>query len=472
VTRRLLLSYLIVAAIVLLVLEVPLAIFYQQRETQRLSAGAERDAAQLASLYEEALERQTALRPATAARYAARTGARVVVADAAGRSLIDTAGAVHRDFSTRPEVKVALSGHIATGTRHSATLRTDLLYVAVPVASGGRVLGVVRLTTDTHVVAALVHRFWLGLAAIAAVVLAAVAAIGWAIARSVNRPLHALHLTADRFATGDLATAAADPDAPPEIAALGETMNTMARRLDTLLREHRAFVADASHQLRTPLTALRLRLENVQSDIEALSRDAPGARAAEPGAAAAPGGAAIEELDAAIGETDRLSGLVNDLLRLARAERPAAAQTADLAELARDRADTWSAVAEAAGVSLRFAAPGGPLVVRAVPTGIEQIADNLIDNAVAASPPGSHVVVSVARGAGVRSLTVADEGPGLDDDAKARALERFWRQDHSTPGSGLGLPIARALAEASGGSLALHDAEGGGLAVTVSLPAA
>jgi signal transduction histidine kinase len=450
-TRRLLLTYLTVAAIALLVLEVPLALFYQRHETDRLSVGVERDATTLAGLYEDSLEHGVALDPSIATRYAARTQARVVIVDAAGLSLIDTSGPVHRDFSTRPEMQAALGGRINTGTRHSDTLRTDLLYVAVPIASGGHVRGVVRLTMDTRAVSALVHRFYLGLFGVAAVVLAAIAGIGWTIARSVSRPLRRLHGAAARFATGDLSPAEADPDAPKEIAALGSTMNIMARRLDHLLTEHRAFVADASHQLRTPLTALRLRLENLQSD--RTDCDNTG------------------DLGAAIEETDRLSVLVGDLLKLARAEETATLTTVDLVQLARDRVDTWSAFAESADVTLDLAAPDRPVPVRAVTTGVEQILDNLIDNAIAASPAGGRVRVSVLAGRGEHSLTIADEGPGLSDELKERALERFWRQDHTRPGTGLGLPIARALAEASGGSLALQDGPAGGLVVGVTLPA-
>jgi signal transduction histidine kinase len=451
VTRRLLLTYLTVAAIALLVLEVPLALFYQRHETDRLSVGVERDATTLAGLYEDALERGAVLNPTIASSYAARTRARVVIVDTTGRSLVDTSGPIHRDFSTRPEIGIALDGRVDTGTRHSDTLRTDLLFVAVPIASGGHVRGAVRLTMDTGAVSALVHRFWLGLGGVAAVVLAAIAGIGWTIARSVNRPLRRLHGAAARFATGDLSPAEPDPDAPKEIAALGSTMNTMARRLDHLLTEHRAFVADASHQLRTPLTALRLRLENLQSD--RTDCDNTG------------------DLGAAIEETDRLSVLVGDLLKLARAEETATLETVDLVTLARDRVDTWSAFAEGADVTLDLSAPKGPVFVSAVTSGVEQMLDNLIDNAIAASPARSHVRVSVARGAGEHSFTIADEGPGLGDELKERALERFWRLDHSKPGTGLGLPIARALAEGSGGSLALHDGASGGLIVTVALPA-
>jgi hypothetical protein len=120
-TRRLLVTYLTVAAIALLVLEVPLAVFYQRHETDRLSAGVERDATTLAGLYEDSLERGVALDPTVAKRYAARTQARVVIVDAAGLSLIDTSGPVHREFSTRPEVQAALGGLVDTGTRHSDT---------------------------------------------------------------------------------------------------------------------------------------------------------------------------------------------------------------------------------------------------------------------------------------------------------------------------------------------------------------
>ena len=110
-------------------------------------------------------------------------------------------------------------------------------------------------------------------------------------------------------------------------------------------------------------------------------------------------------------------------------------------------------------------------MVLAVPTGVEQILDNLIDNAITASSAGGRVSVTVSCGHHDHSLSVADEGPGLSDELKARALDRFWRADPSRPGTGLGLPIARALAEASGGSLALGDGTAGGLTVTVTLPA-
>ena len=451
-TRRLLASYLALTALVLLVLEVPLGMFFQQREMERLTVGLERDATALASLYADAVGGGQRPNQAAADNYAARTGVRVVVTDRSGRSLIDTGAAPDRNFATRPEIRAALAGERASSSRHSDTLNTTLLYVAVPIAAGGHVDGAVRLTLETAQVQQRVFRFWFGLGAVAVVVLAAVALVGTALARSVTRPLRDVELAVARFADGDLRTLPPGPRAPAEIARLQATVNMMAERLAQLLAEQRAFVADASHQLRTPLTALRLRLENLQS--------------------ATHGRDAVADLEAAIAETHRLATLVNDLLRLAAAEKSSTMEAVDAAVVVRDRVDLWSAVADVDDVLLALTLPAGPALVRAVPNGLEQILDNLLDNAISVSPPGACVRVLLTRGTATFDLAVEDEGPGLSDELKARALDRFWRGDASRSGSGLGLPIAQALAVASGGSLRLEDAEGGGLRVQVTLSAA
>ncbi len=227
-------------------------------------------------------------------------------------------------------------------------------------------------------------------------------------------------------------------------------MSTMARRLDELLRTQRTFVADASHQLRTPLTALRLRLENLQSRLPA-----------EPSA----------ELDAAIDETTRLGALVTSLLQLARADERPATGVADLARLTLDRVDTWTAVAEANGVALEAETPHGRVLVEAAPGAIEQILDNLLDNAVNASPPGSTVTARIASTDTTHDLTIVDGGAGLSDEQKLLATQRFWRASTTTPGTGLGLAIVDSLATSSRATVHLADAPGGGLAVTVAFRA-
>ena len=449
-TRRLLVSYLAVTLVVLLMLEIPLAIVYSQRELERLTAGVERDATVIAAIYEDDLEAGRTLDPGPAERYTARTGGRVVVVDDRGISLIDTEQPAQRDLSTRPEIATALAGERTSGRRSSDTLGTDLLYVALPVASGGVVHGAVRVTLDTAHVDSHIGRFWFVLVQIAVAVLGVMAVLGWLLARSVTRPVRRLNDTALRFSSGDLSVGEQEEHGPPELRQLADTMAMMAQRLDALLAEQRAFVADASHQLRTPLTGLRLRLENLESRL-------PAAEAAE--------------VEASIDEIARLSSLVNDLLQLARADRVSTTEVQDLAAIATDRVDTWGAMAEASGVVLRLGGADAPAMVDAVPGAIEQILDNTLDNALKVSAVGGEIVVTIERGTDVHLLTVADHGPGLSAADKERALHRFWRGDTSTPGTGLGLAIAVALARGSKGDLVLADAEGGGLAVVVRLPA-
>ena len=457
-TRRLLASYLTITAIVLVMLMVPLGVFYAQRERERLASAVEHDANVIATLYEDALEEGTALDPVPADTYQDRTGARVVVVDTAGISQVDTGDVVDRDFSTRPEIEAALDGVRTSGSRRSDTLGTDLLYVAVPVASGGTVHGALRITLDTSDVNERIRTFWLSLAAIAAVVLTAVALIGWVIARSVTRPLRELTASAARFAGGDLSVTEHVAEGPPEIRALDTTMGTMAQRLDAVLSDQRRFVADASHQLRTPLTALRLRLENLQSDL-AESGSPPHDEHTD------------EALERAIGETERLTELVSNLLQLARADDNPATDVADLDALVRDRVDTWTAIAEERGVELRHHSTRSPTMVQCVPGAIEQILDNLFDNALAVSSPETTIETEIAAPThGFVELRVVDHGPGLPDDAKRDAMRRFWRGDTTRPGTGLGLAIVDTLATASGGTATLADTAGGGLTVVIELP--
>jgi signal transduction histidine kinase len=450
-TRRLLVSYLTITVVVLLLLEIPLAVFFQQRELNRLTVDVERDATVLATIYEDALEKDLTADAAPARSYHLSTTARVVVVDDEGISLVDTELDPDRDFSTRPEIATALTGDRATGTRFSDTLDTELLYVTVPVASGGTVHGAVRITLDTHEVTERVRKFWFGLAGIAAVILTLMAGVGSLIARSVTQPVRRLQVAAERFSSGDLTPTDADAKAPPELAALETAMNVMAARLDELIERQRSFVADASHQLRTPLTALRLRLENLQSEAT---------------------GAISDELGATIDETARLSTLVDDLLKLARSERMPDPVVVDIAELLRERVDVWTATAELDDVQLELTSSDLPIGATAIPGGIEQVLDNLIDNAIRAAPPSSTVSIRLIAGSERHTISIADEGAGLSDADKSHALTRFWRSDTSPSGTGLGLAIADTIVRSSGGLLELVDNSPSGLVARFTLPAA
>jgi signal transduction histidine kinase len=457
VTRRLVLSYLAITVVVLLLLELPLAIVYQQREFDRLTADVERDATVMATIYEDVLQDDLDPDPTPANEYAASTGARVVVVDLDGISIVDSSREPDRDFSTRPEIAAALEGERSSGTRRSDTLDTDLLFVAVPVASGGAVHGGVRITFDAHEVTERVWRLWVGLIAVAAVVLLVVAVVGWILAGSVTRPVRRLQAAAQRFSRGDLTPIEADSNAPPELASLETGLNDMATRLDELMERQRSFVADASHQLRTPLTALRLRLENLQSATSMDSADSVELDVAT-------------ELGDAIDETTRLSELVNDLLRLARTETRQAPVSVDLARLVGDRVSTWTATAELSDIELWSDVADTERLGLAVEGGIEQVLDNLIDNAIRAAPPHSLVAVTLASNDVEHTVSISDTGPGLSDLDKRNALQRFWRSDTSTPGTGLGLAIADAVIQASGGTLHLADNDPHGLIASFTIP--
>jgi signal transduction histidine kinase len=457
VNRRLVLGYLSLALLVLVVLEVPLAVTYRRNELQNLTAKVERDAVAFGSLSEDTLEagRRTPAALAAAARgYRSDTGSRVVLVDRRGVSLVDSDGAAGRSFRSRPEIAAALAGRVATGTRYSQTLGHGLIYVAVPVASSGAVLGAVRITAPTSTLDARVHRYWLTLLGIAGIVLGLTALIGFALARSVVAPLLALERAASRAGEGDLAVRADERSGPPEVRSLASEFNVMVREIETLVRAQEAFVADASHQLRTPLTALRLRLENLARDV-------------------APEGQ--RDLEGALAEVERLGRLVEGLLVLARADAPGqASEPVLLAPLVQGRADAWAAFADERGVALQVDVPAGERAY-VNPERLDQVLDNLIANALEASPDGSVLRLWARDGV----LHVVDEGPGMTDEQRGRAFDRFWRgaDGRSGPGiggpghvgSGLGLAIVDRLARADGAEVELRRADSGGIDAVVRL---
>jgi signal transduction histidine kinase len=453
-SRRLLLSYLSLTLFILLVLELPLAFSYSRNERNDLSAKVERDAVALGTLAEDALEQRKSADRArlesVLRNYARATGGRVVVVDAQGTGVVDTSPPApgQRSFASRPEFQLALSGQVATGTRRSETLHENLLYVAVPVASGGVVHGAVRITYPTSAVDARVHRYWLMLGGIAAVVLAAASVVAIRFARTTVKPLAQLERAAVAAGEGDLETRA-PVEGPPEIRSLARRFNEMIVRLDELVRSQEEFVADASHELRSPLAALRLGFEN-------LERDAPPET-----------GQALEELSR---ELDRLSAVVEALLALAKADQGISTPSdVDVEHVVDGRVGFWSPLAEERGVELVEAVESG-LVAHATPGRLESVLDNLLGNALEVSPVGGTITISAEADRDWAEIAVADEGPGMTPAELSRAFDRFWRGSGSSEGSGLGLSIVRRLVAADGGEVALHAREEGGIRAVVRLP--
>jgi signal transduction histidine kinase len=453
VSRRLLFSYLALAIVVLALLEIPLGISYARNERHDLSTNVERDAVALASLAEDALEQRTAAPPALtelARRYQKDTGGRVVIVDAQGRALVDSESqGVGAEFSTRPEIAAALDGSVATGTRHSNTLGADLLYVAVPAASGGVVHGAVRITYPTSEVDERVRRYWLILAAVAAVVLAVAVALAGGFARWIVRPLGQVDAAAGEVAAGNLSVRV-PTTGPPELRSLSGSFNEMVAKLEALLHSQEQFVADASHQLRTPLAALRLRLENLVPEDGAVGDD---------------------ELEGALDELERLNALVDGLLTLARADRAVSIPAElDVTTALDERVDAWSALAEEQHVRLRAHATGRPHAL-VTPGRIEQVLDNLLANALEVSRAGSDIELTAERSDPWVEVRVQDRGPGMSPEEIAHAFDRFWRTGADETGFGLGLAIVQRLVRADGGEIELRPREGGGLEAIVRLPA-
>lgn len=448
-----------VVALVLAVHDIPLANHLERVERDRLVTKYERDAFILAGRAEEALEDGSADADAglnaIVVRYASEEDVEVVVADANATGVISSdSDKVGEDLTNRDEIVRALSeGDPQTGERYSQTLDGDLFFVAVPVLSGNERVGAVRISAPEAIVSGRVDRRIRGLLFVALLSLLIASVVAWLFARSVSRPLGRLSDATDRFAAGDLSTRAETDAGPPEVRDLAASFNSMADRLEQLVDRQRAFAGTASHQLRTPLTALRLRLEQLAADVTEVDESDPTARA---------------NVESAVTEADRLHRMIEGLLALSRAEDAAVGPIAvDIGSVLRGRADYWGPLADESGVTIDVAAPDG-IVADAIPGGVEQIVDNLVDNALEVSPPGSHLVMSVAVVDGVAELHVVDEGPGLSATERSLAFDRYWRaEDASAGGSGLGLAIVEQLAEAGGGSAELREAPSGGIDAVV-----
>ena len=467
-TRRLLFGYLAITLMVLGVLAIPLGISYKDRTLQTKTNDLVKDAFVQASRVQDGV-RAGALSPAqlTAVRAWAQSTSppvRVVIVDRSGATLLDTnplneddAG---RNFADRTEFQtVLLGGDVARGRRYSKTLGSELVYVAVPVADGGNVVGGLRLTYITDPIDADIRRYWVFLGLMATVSVAAVALLGVVLARWLARPIDRLELAAVALGAGKLGSRVEDPKGPEELKALAKSFNRTAARLQELVTSQDAFVADASHQLRTPLTGLRLRLENLEPDVADVAR---------------------EDLDAAIAEVDRMARMVDGLLTLARADRgePGTVAPVDVRPIVEERVATWLPFAEERGIALASGVAGATWAMGDVDR-LTQVMDNLVANALDAINDGGTVTVwAVARDEAeppTVEVHVTDNGPGMTAHERSRAFDRFWRADPRRRGdfggSGLGLPIVAKLVRADGGEVRLDEAPGGGLDAIVTLPA-
>jgi signal transduction histidine kinase len=296
---------------------------------------------------------------------------------------------------------------------------------------------VISTLMSEHVLDAGVWRAWAVLAVLALTLFGLALLVADRLARSMTRPVAELAATAERLGRGDL-TARVEPDGPDEVREVGVALNRLAARISELLAHEREAVADLSHRLRTPVTALRL-------DVESL-----------------PGSDGRDRLTA---DVDELTRQIDALIREARRPvREGVEARCDATAVVAERVEFWTALAEEQGRVVALALPAGPSPVRAGSADLDAALDALLGNVLSHTPDGAGLAVSLGPGPdGSWLLEIDDEGPGFADSA---VLERGDSRAGST---GLGLDIARRTAIASGGDLTLGRSPSRGARVTMRL---
>jgi two-component system, OmpR family, sensor kinase len=384
------------------------------------------------------------------ARWSTQVNGRLIVMDRKGLVLADsdnTAVGDNYDTPKRPEIQSALSPtrpEPVALVRFSTLLGTDIMVAAAPVLDEG-LIGAVRITQDIANVNAVVRRTTISLIlVIGGVGLFVGLTIAFAMSGSLARPLTGLAAAARRLGAGDLSARAHDIHGADEIEDLARSFDEMADRVERTVQAQREFVANASHQLRTPLTGMKLRLESAHDRV-----DTPELK---------------QDLAAADQEVDRLAATVDRLLVMARKLEEGEPTEVELHDAAARAVERWSERAATRGSTLTVV--GEPSNAQANATDVDQILDNLLENAVTYAPGA----IELGTGAADRhaSVAVRDHGRGIPPEEHAKVTERFYRGKAAPPGgSGLGLAIARDLAERWGGALSVQSAEGGGTRVEI-----
>ncbi|GAA3153167.1 HAMP domain-containing sensor histidine kinase [Planomonospora alba] len=486
--RRLLVVLVPLAVLLVAALGVPLGVSVAEREMQETYVDRLNDVGRFASLARTALSTgRTGAFQQELTRYHELYGIPVAVVDTSGAVLLGPADAYRRAAQDEPAlpriVTAALAGTRPEPSAHWAPWDDSALVVAEPVGRDSEVAAAVVTISDLSRTRRRILVRWARLAGLGLLPLAALVAVAWPVSAWVLRPVRELDAASSRISRGDL-TIRADAEAGPvELRRLAESFNTMMDAVENAVRRQRAFVSDASHQLRNPLTSLRLAVESLEPHLRAT-------------------GDGRQVYDVAVDELKAMQRLLNSLQASARMESIRTASPVDLDAVLATRVERWRALTAAAGQRLAVDVPPGLRLLE--PTGgLGGILDELVSNALRLS--GAQVVEVSARvvpggagaghgaaatggdGAGdvagdmagdMAEIAVRDDGQGIDASDRARALQRFWRspRHQNVPGTGLGLAICADLVGAAGGGLRLEeglprpDGSGRGFAAVVALP--
>jgi signal transduction histidine kinase len=449
-TRRIALAVMALVTVLLVLAVVPLGLSLAARERASFRDGTEAaDRALAASAEEHLSDRASTASLRQVLERVTEEGDCAAVFDSAGHEVAflpcpdQTAAQSAVSRAQWADLAGTVIAHPGTATR----VQDDRLAVAVTVGDASEPVGASVLSRSQEPTNDRTGAMWTRLAAIGLGGLIAGALLAVALARWVGRPLRAVDNAARDLGEGRLGVRAAGGRGPVEVRRLAASFNTMAARMEALIHGHRAVIADVSHQLRTPLAALRLRLDMLAADADE---------------------ATTADFAAAQQEIARLSRLVDGLLAVARAEN-AVPQPVPVRvdEVVADRLAAWTPVAQERQVALT-AHSRPALVGHLGPGDLEQVLDNLVANALDAVGEGARVGIDARARHGRVIVTVTDDGPGMSAEAQQTAFHRFSGPE--TSGTGLGLAIVHRLVTANGGSIRLEDTPGGGLTVIVDLP--
>jgi signal transduction histidine kinase len=437
-------------------LAVPLALSLADRRTATLAAERDR---QLSALADAAAVPGAPLQRLVD-RYYEVYGEGLLIVNSDGRPL-----ASHALDIAGPDVAAAASHALvdAPAERWTRILPWDRrrhLLAATGIRSDGELVGAVVVAVDPAAAARDVGTGWLWVAVGCLGFLVLAAIVAWSLTRWVLRPLDGLERAVAEMTEG-VAGPPANVAGPPELRHFTSAFNTMAQVVRASLERQRRLVADAAHQLRNPLAAVRLRADTLEDYVTEA------------------GGSTYMSMTA---ELDRFENLMEQLLRLARAEQvsgtrqaglaTAAAESTDLTDVIQERVAYWQPILESEDQQLHDGSEHPGHVAALARHDVEQLVDVALENALRYAGEGVTVTVSTERTGETVDLMVSDDGRGLPDSDISRAATRFWRGKDDGSGTGLGLAIAAEIVAGHGGAITVEKAPEGGLLVRYRLPRA
>ncbi len=358
-----------------------------------------------------------------------------------------------------PEIRAALAGRYGATIRPTAGQRSVTLYSAIPVRSGGRVVGAVLVSQSTYRILLALYDVRLDIFKVVLAAVAAAAVLSLLVSATIARPLRQLrdqaHAVVDR--RGRLRGRFRGSRRRDEIGDLARALEELTGRLERHLRFIESFASDVSHELKNPLASIRTATEMLGEVDDPADRR--------------------RFLEVAWREVARMEHLLSSVREISRIDARLEAEPAgpvDLRELLPAVLDSFRL---RTGDSLRFAlhTPDGPVRTLADPERLAQVFENLLDNAAGFSPPGGEVTVELSPEPDAAVVAVSDRGPGIPEEHRERIFDRFftWRPEEpqSRNGhTGLGLAIVKAIAEGYGGSVSARNRPDGGTRVEVRLP--